>query len=164
MSDTTPLSTINYDAILHELTKPRAYSIRQFREQMSLDTDDCSALGSALSEMNTFWIGVPRQRGKTDWIAKLLKQELDSIAISINLPFKASLLARMDEPFDESRLYTVCDIKSPKVPIEEQTPRGLKLVMIDDAVYVLERIKRKTLFEWIAHHGSEDTRVIMLVT
>lgn len=156
MTNVTPLSNINYDAILHELTKPRDFDIDAF-----LRTSGAS-LASALSEMNTIWIGAGRQRGKTQWIASLLESEPSSIAISVNLGLKTLLLKKLSNTFDESRLFTEYNIRTPTIPLDEQIPLGVKWVIVDDAMFVLERIKRKVLFEWIAHHGSKHTRVVMV--
>lgn len=145
----TSLRTIDYDAVLQELTKTRVMKGESPHYRVY-------QLSQYLREERTAIIGNGRQTGKTKWLLSLHDRCVNSCVIAPNLTFKRNF-----ERKEGRRVFTSIDILQMLESDNgvEELPT-FDLVLIDEFYMVSRTISPHKLYEWIASNGHDQTDIV----
>ncbi len=159
----TSPKTINYDAIFKELMV-----LREDTDWLKQRAKYWPERSGFIREHCTYWLGTPRQTGKTSWVTAALNNfnerlndpATNSCMVVVNDNYRELLKnrGRVDFP-----IVTVKEIHDGLDGTDVFEHAQFDFFVVDEANYVMKRLKKDMrLFTWIAEHSTRFPTVLMI--
>lgn len=119
------------------------------------------SLNVHLRDSRTIHMGGPRQSGKSQWSYKQLKEDQHTSMVVVNDSLRNVAIANGKvSPQDAIRIFTVHEIK--KFIKDDELPYIGKRIILDDALYIFDRLDFISFYKWIALKQDWDLHIIKI--
>ncbi|MCO6704684.1 hypothetical protein [Streptomyces sp. CHB9.2] len=126
-----------------------------------------------LRDFRTVGLTVPRQCGRTRYAVERLKANERAILLVHSKNLREALTehthaytGRKLNAYECSRIYTTWDVRR---AINSYNAQGQDLlcqavdeVIVDDALYFFENVKRNSFYKWLADRGGDNQKIFLL--
>lgn len=155
--DSQQIKTIDYDAIYNV----QLDFINDKNEWWKKNNYFGVPLDVHLRDSRTIHMGGPRQAGKSRWSYKQLKEDQHTSMVVVNDSLREVAIANGRLlPVYASRIFTVHEIK--KYILFDELPYIGKRIILDDALYIFDRLNFRSFYKWIALKQDWDLHIIKM--
>lgn len=156
---TTSPANIDYDAILQGLIDTAEHRFDQLVDGSFLSKE------VALRELRTVGLTVPRQSGKTQWIASKLREEPDSWLVVGNKRIRDHFVSNVPD-ITANRVFTYMDTYFMRERIQRDGGNErtwATKIYVDDSRYVLDG-RIKDFYKWAALNPHWKNLLIIMLS
>jgi hypothetical protein len=142
---------IDFDAItqaLLDVVEAKA----SFNYSVSINLDS-----TYIKELRTIGVYAPRQTGKTHYVAGMVNNNDDCVAIVPNQLIKSNMTSRGTDPNKVATSQDLLNMNS-----ERAKEFFKKKVIVDESGYVFDRIRRNKFYKLVADSVGRDALVILI--